>query len=206
MAEWYTRQLEVLVLARDWRFKSSRPHHKRPDLRRVFCFVDDLFVLNFFCMKKPKIVVRVFETYLAVVENSIGSKSFQTLIATVDGKQMDLMQGGEFSCAFFVSSILKLFGLAKEVQATVSSTIADLEMSGWKTVKIPKKGDILVWEEKQFDDEAHRHIGFYMGDDMAISNSFKRKVPVKHHWMKEKDRRIELIFHYPKSMQSLLKK
>ncbi len=28
MVKWYTRYLEVVVLARAWRFKSSHPHHK----------------------------------------------------------------------------------------------------------------------------------------------------------------------------------
>lgn len=42
VAEWYTRQLEVLVLARDWRFKSSRPHHKKDRrMRRSFLFAID---------------------------------------------------------------------------------------------------------------------------------------------------------------------
>ena len=29
VVKWYTRYLEVVVLARAWRFKSSHPHHIR---------------------------------------------------------------------------------------------------------------------------------------------------------------------------------
>ncbi len=157
-------------------------------------------------MKKPKIVTRVFETYIALIENSLGSKLFRTLIADVDGVRSNILRDGQLSCAIFVSSILMLIGLIDRVHATVASTVAKLEQSGWKRVRVPKKGDVLVWEEKKFGDEQHRHIGFYLGDELAVSQSSKRKVPVKHHWTNNGKRRIKLILHYPKSMQSLLKK
>ena len=179
---------------------------KTPTSVGVFVLLDDRIVIKFLRMKKQKIVPQVFETYLRLIENSVGSKMFRTLIADVDGKSTDILRDGELSSAVFVSSILKLVGLAPEVRTTVTSTVVDLETAGWKRSQTPQQGDVIVWEEKQFADESHRHIGFYVGDEMAVSNSFKRKVPVKHHWMCEKNRQIELILHYPKSMQSLLKK
>ena len=179
---------------------------KTPTSVGVFVLSDNRTMIKFLYMKKQKIVLRVFETYLRIIENSVGSKMFRTLIADVDGRRTDVLHDGELSCAVFVSSILKLVGLMPEVRATVTSTVADLEAAGWKRSRTPQQGDIIVWEEKQFADESHRHIGFYMGEEMAISNSFKRKVPMKHHWMCEKNRQVELILHYPKSMQSLLKK
>jgi len=68
--------------------------------------------------------------------------------------------------------------LIQEVHSTVEGTVKDLVRSGWKRTKILKLGAILVWE-KQY---GHRHIGFYIGNKKAISNSTTRGVPVRHHY------------------------
>jgi len=41
-------------------------------------------------------------------------------------------------CAFFVSSILLMFGLIKKNHATVKNTLADMQKSGWQKIKKPR--------------------------------------------------------------------
>lgn len=134
-------------------------------------------------MSSPKVVPLLYQNHLALIKNSVGTNLFRNLYAQVNGKKKDILRNGELSCAFFVSSILLLNKLVGEVHATVAGTIKDLEKSGWKKIRRPKIGSILVWEEKQFpDNEIHRHIGFYLDKKQALSNSAKLGYPVIHHW------------------------
>jgi len=137
----------------------------------------------------------VFDTYVAVINNSVGSKLFQTYYVSAGKKKVDVMRGGELSCAFFVSSILVLFNLAGKVHGTVKSAEKDLEKSGWKRIKTPKVGSVVVWEaipDKR--GELHSHIGFYVGSNRAISNSSKKKYPVKHHHTYGGKRKVKAIY------------
>lgn len=122
------------------------------------------------------------DSYLKAIENSVGSKLFRNLYFDIDDKKTDILKNGVLSCAFFVSWILKNFNLIKEGHAMVNGTIKDLHKSGWKKIKRPKTGAVLVWEEKTFTDGPHKHIGFYIGKNKAVSNSLKTKYPIKHHW------------------------
>ncbi len=74
------------------------------------------------------------------------------------------MRNGEFSCAFYVSSILVLFKFIKEIHTTVDAAVKDLKECGWKEIKKPKIGSVLVWEKKDFGNgDIHKHIGFLLG-------------------------------------------
>ena len=145
-------------------------------------------------MKKQKIIHLPFDTYLAVVKNSVGSRMFRNFYAKVNGKKTDIMKNGKLSCAFFASSLLHLFKLVKEPHATVDGTIKDLRSSGWKAIRKPRIGSVLVLEAK----DSHKHIGFYIGNNKAISNSTKLGYPVKHHWTFGGARKVELMLSHPK--------
>lgn len=109
------------------------------------------------------------------------------------------MRNGELSCAFFVSSVLSLFKFIKEAHGTVNSTVKDLRESGWAEIEKPEVGSILVWEKIDFgNNDIHTHIGFYMGNDEAISNSFELGRPVSHHWNFNNTRNVDLILWNPK--------
>lgn len=134
------------------------------------------------------------DTYLAVVRNSIGSNMFRNLYAEVDGEKTDILNNGELSCAYFVSSVLYLFKLVDAVHATVSGTEKDLENSGWTEIEEPKAGAVLVWGEIDFGGGSlHRHIGFYTGDDKAVSNDYKTGTPQEHDWKFNGERKLEKI-------------
>jgi hypothetical protein len=125
----------------------------------------------------------VRETYMTVIKNSLGTKLFKNFYAFVDGTKMDIMNDGRLSCAWFVSSILTLFSLIKNPHGTVTGTIKDIEESGWERVDTPNIGCLLVWEETTSGmEKGHRHIGFFIGNDIAISNSSEHGFPIEHHW------------------------
>ncbi|MBD3281189.1 hypothetical protein GF391_00395 [Candidatus Uhrbacteria bacterium] len=128
--------------------------------------------------------VNLLKSYLKMIQNSIGSKMFRNLYATVDGKERDILEGGNLSCAFFVSVILHTFELIQIPHATVLGLLKDMEQSGWKKTRKLKTGDVVVWEDEDQtgDGVKHSHIGFYLGKDKAISNSTAKKSPIKHHF------------------------
>jgi len=79
-----------------------------------------------------------------------------------------------------------MFKLIKKPHATVNGTINDMEKSEWQKIKKLKRGSVLVWMPKEFDEGGvkafYRHIGFYIGNAKAISNSTKFGMPKIHHW------------------------
>ncbi len=162
-------------------------------------------------MKKEKVIPILFDTYIAVLKNSVGSKTFRNLYAKVNEKKTDITKDGVLSCAFFASSILVLFKLIKEIHATVDGTIKDLDKSGWKRVNKPKIGSVLIWQSLDFKKGSfHKHIGFYIGNNKAISTSSKNGQPVIHHWThgikrKKPIRKVEAIFFNKKLNQLKIK-
>jgi uncharacterized protein YycO len=145
--------------------------------------------------KKQKVEPVLMDTYLAMIKNSIGSKMFRNLYAKINGKKTDIVQSGNLSCAFYVSSILLLFKLIKEVHATVNGTERDMKESGWVETKKPKVGCVLVWKETDFTNGSlHKHIGFYVGNGKAISNDYKKGCPTEHDWQ---FRKVESMLWHP---------
>jgi hypothetical protein len=150
-------------------------------------------------MKKQKVVPLTYETYLSVIKNSVGSKSFQNYYAEINNKKKDIMKKGELSCAFFVSSILTMFGFLKEVHGTVDSTVSKLTKNGWKEIKKPKPGAVLIWEKVSYGyNNEHKHIGFYIRKNTAVSNNYKLGYPVEHDWRFKGKRKVNHIFWNPK--------
>lgn len=129
-----------------------------------------------------KVTILVFESYLATIQNSIGSKMFQNLWTEIDGKREDILRGGQRSCAVFVSGVLLQFGLIKERHAMSASTVRDMLQCGWEEIKEPRKGAVLHWGKRITNGEENEHIGFYMENDIAISHSRDNRTPIEHHW------------------------
>ncbi len=147
--------------------------------------------------KKHTVEPLTYDSYMAVVRNSPGTRMFRNLYATVDGERKDITKNGELSCAFFVSSVLLPFKLIKEMHATVTSTVVDLEAVGWSVTDNPSPGDVIEWDEADLGNSGpHKHIGFYIGNETAISNSHTEGAPVEHSW-RLSDRDIVKILSYP---------
>ncbi|MCX6793467.1 MAG: hypothetical protein NTY12_05650 [Candidatus Falkowbacteria bacterium] len=146
--------------------------------------------------KMPKVERLIFETYLAMIKNSLGTKMFQNFyLKNKAGEKVDVMRNGEVSCAFYVSSILAILRLIKYAHGRVDITVDDLLKSGWKKIKQAKIGAVVVWHKFDFGDgDPREHIGFYMGDDQAISNNYKKCCPIKHSLYYNGSRKIKAIY------------
>ena len=130
---------------------------------------------------KPQVRLLKRDSYLVMIKNSIGSNLWHNSYALVDGIKTDISSNGNTSCAFFVSSILKLFDLITKLHWTVHGVERDLKISGWKSVCISKnmpQGSILIWEKQG----GHFHIGFYIGNKQAISIWTDDNIPIIRDW------------------------
>lgn len=124
----------------------------------------------------------LFPTYWAMIHNSIGSGQYRNLFVRTPEGDVDVIGDGDLACAFYESSILALCGLIRGgVHTTVVETVQDLECSGWQKIRELRVGCVIVWGEKPCSDgKRHRHIGFYIGDDCAVSNLAHTGCPTRH--------------------------
>ena len=142
------------------------------------------------------------KNYLAMIENAAKGENwmFRNFYVEQDGQEIDTLNNGRLSCAVLVSSILYFNKLIKDIHANVLSVNKDMEESGWYEIKELRPGAVLVWEPKiGIDDgEEHYHDGFYVGNDMAVSNDSKGTgFPWKHHYTYNDTRKIEKIYWHP---------
>lgn len=144
------------------------------------------------------------KSLLAIVNNSIAGGDnflFRNLYAKDEqGKEIDILEEGKNSCAVFVSWILLALEMIKRPHATVGGVEKDLIESGWFEIKDLRSGAILIWEKATgvYDKLLHGHIGFYVGNDEAISNgSRERGLPWKHHYSYNGERKVEKIYWHP---------
>ena len=133
-----------------------------------------------------------------MIENSAKGQNwmFRNLYAAMDGREEDILQDGGLSCAVFASAVLYLNNLIKGIHSTVGATEMDLSASGWTEIKELKIGAVLVWEGKKGKDGImHKHVGFYIGNNEAVSNDSKETgFPRKHSITYDDTRKIEKIY------------
>jgi hypothetical protein len=116
------------------------------------------------------------------------------------GKEIDILENGGLSCATFVSSVLYLHKLIKDVHSNVGSTTEDMITSGWQEIKDLRIGAVLTWESRlgNKDGKMHGHNGFYISKDEAISNDSRGSgFPRRHHYTYNDTRKIEKIYWHP---------
>lgn len=148
---------------------------------------------------KPKVETLLRESYFALIKNSVDTKMFQQFYVKLNGRKEEVLHNGDRSCAYYVSSILVIFKLIKDVQLTVHRTIADMKKTGWKEIKRPRKGCVIVWKEKKYGkNNPHKHIGFYLGKNIAISNNSSKGTPIKHPYKTYNGREIDSMFWHSK--------
>ena len=121
---------------------------------------------------------------------------FRSFYARTDKGMEDLLNDGELSCAYFVSSILKLFDWIDKPHLTIDSTETELMKNGWKKIPIDKikEGSIIIWEEINIGGKYNRHIGFYIGNNKAVSASYKLKRVVSHDLTFGGKRKVESVY------------
>ncbi len=150
-------------------------------------------------MSDSNIVKLQEETYLKMIENSIGTKMFNSIIVKFKdtGKIKDVCKNGQLSCAAFVSSVLFLNNYIRSPHATVKSIRKDFIKSNWKKVlqEDLKPGDVIIWEENDFGNgQTNQHIGFVLNKNQAVSTNWKKRKVLRHHItfgvIKNKPRRV----------------
>ena len=135
---------------------------------------------------KPTVVPILFDNYISMIENSAGTNMFRHWYCLVNGARQEVMRDGNFACAFYVTSVLKLLDLVQDIQITVHRAMAELERSGWTPIDTPRKGAVVVWdaEPSQKDEswavKTAKHIGFCLDAERAISNDSEGAGPKLH--------------------------
>jgi hypothetical protein len=146
-------------------------------------------------LKPPKIKfdLQWEESYLAFINNSVGTKAYRTFMVKKDGRKFDILKNGDLSCAFFVSSVLYLCQRVSKPSFTVAGTVKRMMKRGAKRVPLNKlkPGDVLVWLPREEKTGSHNHIGFYVGGNQAVSNNDKKKAVIKHDFEFNGKRKIE---------------
>jgi len=117
-----------------------------------------------------------------MIRNAESVTLFRNMYVMANGASQDILKGGELSCATFVSSVLYLFRCIESPHATVASLVHDLIASDWHETTEPHAGDIIVWEPELQNGMVNAHVGFALGSSRAISNDWKARVPVRHHY------------------------
>jgi len=144
-----------------------------------------------------------FDTYFEIIKKSTGSDLFYPVYAEVNGTKMDITNRGQFSCAAHVSSILLWFALVEERHTGVAGLVSDMLKSGWYKTDELRPGSVLHWERKMRNGGENEHLGFYIGNEKAISNDPTSGTPIEHHYTygeenNEPKRKIEAIYWHPK--------
>lgn len=139
-----------------------------------------------FSMPDSNLEKQIYQTYLKAIENSVGSRIFNTLLVkNIKEKRVyDVLNDGERSCAFFVSGLLTFFDLIDRPHATVATVVKNIQKKDWTEIPVSnlKPGDIVVWETIEFDDGSQdEHIGFYLDGNRAVSTSNKKRCVECHH-------------------------
>ncbi|MFZ2956721.1 MAG: NlpC/P60 family protein [Candidatus Ozemobacteraceae bacterium] len=125
--------------------------------------------------------------------SSLKGQNYSEMVAALlkaarDNEGMDSSNGpggGDVACAWFVSAVLRAAGLVpkgwEELTAETLTVRMNKEM-GWNKVKAGKSempasamkpGDIVFWSPNE-------HVGVYLGNGMAISNSSSAHVSFIH--------------------------
>jgi len=134
----------------------------------------------------------ILKTYLAFIKRSVGSPIWQEFYASVNGKVSEVTRGGNVSCSWYVTSVLKIFSLISTVQITVHRALDEMERHVWKQIPRPRTGCVVLWAAKPADPKRMkqdgktynamiRHLGFYIGGGQTVTNDGRgtRKPQIK---------------------------
>ena len=123
-------------------------------------------------------------SFLAMIENSVGSRQYQSLYFFVDGVSTDILNGGDVSCAVYVSHILMSFKLTSDYRAFSDKVIEDIIKFGWERTDNPHPGCVVYWGKMKHDDGSaskHNHVGFFIDTETAISSTHLTHEVSRHH-------------------------
>ncbi len=145
-------------------------------------------------MSDPTLTYLVQRNLVSTIHLAVGNKLFQhSFVKRADGTEFDAQEDGRLACGYVVSGILTLHMLIKRPHAEVSSVLQDLQESGWVKTDQPVPGSVIHWPA---DDSGHEHLGFYLDDDSAMSNSDTERVPNLHGMVRKGLTPIAFYIHH----------
>lgn len=168
--------------------------------------------------------INYYKTYIQTIHDSIWADIWKHFFITKDsGDNMDILRDGSASCAYFVSNVLKQFGMMSTSHANVESTRTTMLQYGWSYIDLNTSAkqvpiwSVLFWKERKWsntvdmynqDNSRHKHIWFYIWDGKAISNQSSDfyiewndiGTPQMHDWLFYGDRELEYIMTYPRDL------
>lgn len=128
---------------------------------------------------------------------------FQNKYALVNGVEHDIVDGGALSCSFFLSGVLYVNKLIKDMHANMLGLEKDLGESGWQQISEPREGAVLIWEpqtptKQRSYEPTQLHAGVYVGHDLAVSNDSNGGLaPCEHHYTFAGTRKVLRIWWHP---------
>lgn len=133
----------------------------------------------------------------ALIENSLGCPLWRNFYYS----EGDAMENGDLSCAFYVSTLLLMMKATPQIHGTVKHLSADMLTYGWYEIEVSEEyqfGDILIWEPAKQGNSTgnHLHIGFFMEDKFAVSNSSSNGFPVRHHLTYNDTRKVVRVLRF----------
>ncbi len=148
---------------------------------------------------EEKINQALYKSYIVAIRNSIGSRLFRKLyMYDKDADRVvEVLGNGNLSCAYFVSSILRHFGLIDNIRVNVGETALALKAQGWQTAQKPVPGSVIIWNTAYFKKSKswHGHIGFFISPARAISTSSRLGCPAIHNLRPNGRKIIEILRH-----------
>jgi len=160
----------------------------------------------------PVVIILFKKNYLAMIRNMAKGENhvFQNFFITIDGAERDALNGGSLACGTVVSSVLYLQNSTLEflkkprwiqfTHANIPAVEKDMKDSGWYQIDDVREGAIITWEARKGTEipvygDMHLHMGFYLGNDRAVSNgSNSTLMPEEHHYTYDGTRKILRIW------------
>jgi hypothetical protein len=145
----------------------------------------------------PEYPFRNKRSLAALIKNSLGCPLWRNFYYS----EGDAMENGDLSCAFYVSTLLLMTKATPSIHGTVKHLSEDMESYGWYEIAedgVFQFGDVLIWEPAKQGSSAgtHQHIGFFMEDKFAVSNSSSNGFPVRHHLTYNDTRKVVRVLRF----------
>lgn len=137
-------------------------------------------------MTDPNLEILKYDTYISIIKNSVGSRLFNSFIvrSKETGDTEDILKDGEYSAAFFVSSVLCLVQAVDKPTTTESGLERKLtEDKRWFEVLLEEveAGDVVFYADTTLvDGSTETHVGFALDDNQAVSISEQLRQVTKH--------------------------
>ncbi|HSX28693.1 MAG TPA: hypothetical protein VLF60_04565 [Candidatus Saccharimonadales bacterium] len=131
---------------------------------------------------------------MSAIAGEVGSTDYQHYYVRdpETGEEVDVLEDGRESCAFFVSNVLEDQGLLPCAHATTESTMQCMRENGWEPDEEERIGDVVAWFPEPY---TQYHLGFVVGPGLYVSHSSRSCVPTVHDSSWTEDRPI--YFSHP---------